>query len=138
MQFSLCARNFNDCTTIFNMKGMNKGSYYWKCVAFAVVGYMILGLVTLVLWNWLIPSLFNGPVINYWQSLGLLALSKILFWGFHKKYSHHPNHGPNAYWGKRFQEKLSSLDPSEREAFKQKMKEKWCRWEQQAKEKSND
>jgi hypothetical protein len=120
------------------MKGMNKGSYYWKCVAFAVVGYMILGLVTLVLWNWLIPSLFNGPVINYLQSLGLLALSKILFWGFHKKYSHHPNHGPNAYWGKRFQEKLSSLDPSEREAFKQKMKEKWCRWEQQAKEKSND
>lgn len=120
------------------MTGMNRGSYYWKCVAFAVVGYMILGLVTLVLWNWLIPSLFNGPVINYWQSLGLLALSKILFWGFHKKYGHGHSHGPNPYWNKRFQEKLSTLDPSEREAFKQKMKEKWCRWEQQAKEKSND
>ena len=118
---------------------MNKGSYYWKCAAFALVGYLILGFVTQVLWNWLVPTLFNGPVITYWQSLGLLALSKILLWGFHKK--HHSNHKPNPYWNKRFQEKLSTLDPSEREAFKQKMKEKWCRWEQQSqqtKETSND
>jgi hypothetical protein len=124
---------------IFKPNGMNKGSYYWKCAAFAVVGYLVLGVVTLLLWNWLVPTLFNGPQVNYWQSLGLLALSKILFWGFHKKYSH--QHGPNPYWNQRFQQKLSSLDPSEREAFKQKMKEKWCRWEQQAqasKEDSND
>ena len=121
------------------MNGMNKGSFYLKCAAFALVGYLILGYVTLLLWNWLVPALFNGPVINYWQSLGLLALSKILFWGFHKKYDY--NHGPNPYWKKRFQQKLSSMDPSEREAFKQKMKEKWCRWEQQprdTKEASND
>ena len=115
---------------IFNISGMNKGSYYWKCAAVAVLGYLILGFVTLVLWNWLVPTLFHGPVITYWQSLGLLALSKILFWGFHKKYN--PNHGPNPYWKQRFREKLATMDPSEREAFKQKMKEKWCRWEQQA------
>lgn len=109
---------------------MNKGSYYWMCAGMAVVGYLVLGFVTLLLWNWLVPSLFNGPEITYLQSLGLLALSKILFWGFHKK---HPAHfrGPNPYWKNRFREKLSSLDPAEREAFKQKMKEKWCRWEQQ-------
>jgi hypothetical protein len=117
---------------IFNINGMNKGSFYWKCVGFAVVGYLILGFVTLVLWNWLVPTLFKGPVITYWQSLGLLALSKILFWGFHKKYN--PNHAPNVYWKQRFREKLATMDPSEREAFKQKMKEKWCRWEQQAQE----
>jgi hypothetical protein len=115
---------------IFNVNGMNKGSYYWKCAAVAVLGYLILGFVTLLLWNWLVPSLFNGPLIDYWQSLGLLALSKILFWGFHKK--HYSGHAPNAYWKQKFQQKLSTLDPSEREAFKQKMKEKWCRWEQQS------
>jgi len=119
---------------------MNKGSYYWKCAAFAVVGYLILGFVTLLLWNWLVPTLFNGPDITYLQSLGLLALSKILFWGFHKK-SHFAHDRSNAYWRHRVQQKISSLDPSEREAFKQKMKEKWCRWEQQSqqeKETSND
>ncbi len=117
---------------------MNKGSYLWKCAAFAVLGYLILGFVTLLLWNWLVPDLFNGPHINYWQSLGVLALSKILFWGFHRKHGNHRS--PNPYWNKRFQEKIASLDPSEREAFKQKMKEKWCRWEQQSRSKasSND
>jgi hypothetical protein len=116
----------------FNTRGMNKGSFYWKCAAIALVGYLILGFVTLLLWNWLVPTLFNGPVITYLQSLGLLALSKILFWGFHKKY--HPGPGPSPYWKQRFKEKLSTMDPSEREAFKQKMKEKWCRWEQQSHE----
>jgi hypothetical protein len=118
---------------------MNKGSFFWKCVAMAIVGYLVLGLVTLLLWNWLIPSLFNGPVINYWHSLGLLALSKILFWGFHKK--HYLEHSRSQFWKSGLQDKLSSLDPSEREAFKQKMKEKWCRWEQQAQQEkstSND
>jgi hypothetical protein len=110
---------------------MNKGSYYWKCAALAVVGYLVLGFVTLLLWNWLVPQLFNGPEIHYGHALGLLALSKILFWGFHKKRPPHFQGGPNPYWKSRFQEKLSSLDPQEREAFKQKMKEKWCRWEQQ-------
>ena len=61
---------------------MNRGSYYWKCVAFAAVGYLILGLVTLLLWNWLVPTLFNGPEIGFVQSLGLLVLAKILFGGW--------------------------------------------------------
>jgi hypothetical protein len=36
------------------------------------------------LWNWLVPGLFGLPRINYWQALGLLALSRLLFggWGF--------------------------------------------------------
>ena len=126
---------------IFNNTGMNKGSYYWKWAALAVAGYLVLGLVTLLLWNWLVPHLFNGPQIHFGHALGLLALSKILFWGFHKKGPRHMNAGPNPYWNSRFQEKLSSLDPEEREIFKQKMKEKWCRWEQesrQPKETSND
>jgi len=33
------------------------------------------------LWNWLIPDLFNGPELTYWQTLGLFILSKILLTG---------------------------------------------------------
>ena len=31
-------------------------------------------LVTMLLWNWLIPDIFKGPAITYVQALGLLAL----------------------------------------------------------------
>ena len=27
---------------------------------------------TMSLWNWLVPVLFNGPAISFWQTLGLL------------------------------------------------------------------
>src|SRR2546429_1443972 len=33
------------------------------------------------LWNWLVPSLFHGPAVRYWQAVGLLLLSRILFGG---------------------------------------------------------
>ncbi len=62
---------------------MNKGLFFLKCVVIAIIGVAVLGWVTMSLWNWLIPELFHGPLINYWQALGLFILSKILFgsWG---------------------------------------------------------
>ena len=41
--------------------------------------------VLMLLWNWLVPDLFSGPEITFWQAAGLLLLSKILFSGFNKK-----------------------------------------------------
>jgi len=32
-----------------------------------------------LLWNWLMPALFKLPEITYWQSIGVLILSSILF-----------------------------------------------------------
>ena len=31
------------------------------------------------LWNWLMPVLFGLHVVTFWQALGILVLSKILF-----------------------------------------------------------
>lgn len=53
------------------------------------VGFGILGLgfvtlsifVTMWLWNSLIPLLFHGPVLTFWQTAGLFLLSKILLTG---------------------------------------------------------
>ena len=85
----------------------------------------------MLLWNWLVPDLFNGPQISYLQALGLLALSKIITWGLWSR--GHQNYGQTSHssWRDKFQDKLNSIDPAEREAFKQKMKEKWCSWEKQ-------
>jgi hypothetical protein len=38
-----------------------------------------LSLVVMLLWNALIPSLFAGPLIGFWQAAGLLVLCRLLF-----------------------------------------------------------
>jgi hypothetical protein len=51
-------------------------------IGFAIAGLgfvAVIGLVLRLLWNWLMPEIFGLTVITYWQSLGLLALSSILF-----------------------------------------------------------
>jgi hypothetical protein len=42
----------------------------------------VVGFVVMNLWNWLVPALFGGRLITFWQALGLLVLSRILFGGF--------------------------------------------------------
>lgn len=55
-----------------------------KYVGFGILG---VGFVIAVifgvqaLWNWLIPELFGGPVLSFWQTAGLFLLSKILLTG---------------------------------------------------------
>jgi hypothetical protein len=45
-----------------------------------IVGVMTLalGFVVMALWNALVPELFHGPVLTFWQSIGLLLLTHIL------------------------------------------------------------
>ena len=46
------------------------------------LGFVILAVfITMSLWNWLIPQLFHGPVLTFWQTAGLFILSKILLSG---------------------------------------------------------
>ena len=74
---------------------------------------------TMYLWNWLVPELFHGPVINFWQTLGLVALCKILFGGFGKGH-----HGRHNNWKQRMKEKMGHMSPEEKEQFKQRLKDK--------------
>jgi hypothetical protein len=40
---------------------------------------LFLGLPLMLLWNWLIPIIFNLPEITFWQAVGLNILAGILF-----------------------------------------------------------
>ncbi len=77
--------------------------------------------VVMYLWNWLIPELFNGPVVSFWQAFGLLLLSKILFGGFKGGKSNHSN----GRWGNGWRQKLKNMSPEEKAAFKEKWANKW-------------
>jgi hypothetical protein len=73
------------------------------------------GFVVMWLWNWLVPALFGGHTIGYWQAWGIIILSKILFGGF----SGRPGDGGN--WKRRMQQRLEKMTPEEREKFLQGM-----------------
>ena len=101
---------------------MKKGKKILKIVAVAVIGLLLLGLIVMGLWNWLVPQLFNGPEITFWQALGLFVLAKIFFGGWGGK----GRCREGAAWKHRYYEKISTMTPEERERFKQRMKDKWC------------
>lgn len=84
---------------------------------------LAVGGVTMLLWNWLVPVLFNGPEIRFPEALGLLLLSRILFgrWGGGSRC----RQGGDLSWKNRYYEKLSSMSPEARERFKSRMREKW-------------
>jgi hypothetical protein len=63
------------------------------------------------LWNWLMPSIFGLRMITYWQALGLMVLSWILFRGFRG-----PSMGRGP-WRYGLRERWGRMTPAEREEF---------------------
>lgn len=88
-------------------------------IPFLFIGMAALvGWILMLLWNWLMPDLFGIAEINYWQALGLLLLSKIIFGGIwhHKKCCHH-KHG---YWKHKFKHKWHSMSEEEKRKWEEK------------------
>jgi len=48
-------------------------------VGLIVLAAILLALPLQLLWNWLMPTIFNLPLITFWQALGLNMLAGILF-----------------------------------------------------------
>ncbi|MGE5277058.1 MAG: hypothetical protein ACM3SU_08695 [Acidobacteriota bacterium] len=105
-----------------------------KLVTF-VVPMFFLFLAVLVwavyaLWNSLMPPIFAVRAITYWQALGLMVLSWILFRGFR---------GPSMVQGRlrhNLRERLGRMTPAEREEFARGLRSRWQdtreRWEKMA------
>src|SRR5690242_14606484 len=68
-----------------------------------------------LLWNWLMPEVFGLREITFWQALGVLALSRILFgtWG-----RHHSG-------GSKMRRRMGSMTPEERARCREKMRERF-------------
>src|SRR6202045_4947162 len=85
-------------------------------VLFAALFVAFFGLLGMTLGNWVMPALFGGHLISFWQAVGILVLSKILFGGFRG----HP--GRHLYWRRRMMERWEQMTPEEREKFRQGMR----------------
>jgi len=102
-----------------------RGLKYAGFGVLGVAGMILFTFVVMWLWNWLVPELFNGPVLGYWQTLGLLVLSKILFSGIgggsgskksrhkHKCYDGDYSHIPKSRWRKKYEAKMNGVQDVE-------------------------
>jgi hypothetical protein len=79
-----------------------------------------LGYITMSLWNWLIPTLFNGPAITIWQTFGIVLLSKILFGGFKGKGGCCCKKNDRQSWKEHMKAKWDNLSTEERSSLKNK------------------
>lgn len=60
-------------------------SAVFTIVGAIVVVAILLALPIMLLWNWLMPSIFGLCTIDFWQALGISLLSGCLFRGSSSK-----------------------------------------------------
>ena len=64
-------------------RGARLGVIVAAAVVFVPALLALFAAVTMWLWNWLMPEIFKLPAIGFWQAVGILLLSQILFKGGH-------------------------------------------------------
>ena len=96
------------------MRHVVRWSVKGVAVLAAVVAVLaLLSLAVMLLWNSLVPELFRGPRLEYWQALGLLLLSRILFGGLRGR-------GWHGHWRQRmWRERWENMTPEERERLRE-------------------
>jgi hypothetical protein len=101
-----------------NIKRFQK--WYYIVPAAVVLAPIVMALfvffaggLVMLLWNWLLPPLFDWRQITLLQGFGLLVLCRILFGGF----------GGGGGGGNHFEKKIS---PEEKERFRQRMRDRVC------------
>lgn len=110
---------------------MNKNFWAKKIAGFIAMGVVfgaLLGWIVMTLWNSVLTTVVNVPLIGFWQALGLLVLCKILFggvgggrWGG----------GRGKYWNKEMREKWQGMTPEEREKVKEEWRSRCSMWRKQ-------
>jgi len=111
---------------------------YWvkKILGFIVLGTSAILVITylfMLLWNMLIPDLFNGPILNFYQALGLMVLAKMLFgfgsvgkqydWKNKESITHFST--KKEEWKQKLESKMAHMSNEDKEKFKNSMKG-WC------------
>lgn len=70
-------------------------------IALGIAAFLVATYLVMRLWNWLIPTVFNGPRLRYIQALGLVFLTRLLV-GFGGPSHGGPSHGGpwGSHWNK--------------------------------------
>ena len=103
----------------------------WVFIApLAILGIVVFtfigGELVLQLWNWLLPQLFGFRQITFWQALGILLLSRILFGGFGWRGSNRSHLRSRVVdrLADRMGDRWDAMTPEERERFRKRLRER--------------
>ena len=91
---------------------------------FAVAAIVLFGGAVMLLWNNILAGVLKISTITFWQALGILVLSKILFGGFHRG----GWRGNRYRWGHGMREKWAAMTPEERVKFKEQWQKRCAPW----------
>jgi prepilin signal peptidase PulO-like enzyme (type II secretory pathway) len=108
---------------------MRRGYWFFKGFKFLVlfaIYVVLLAWVVMQLWNMFIPDITGWEQLTYTNALLLMLLVKLLV-GFRMHGGGH--YGREHYIKNKFREKWSGMSEEEREALREKFKNRWCRKE---------
>ena len=98
-------------------------------LVFGSIAVTVFGFIVMALWNNILVPVLNINTVSFWQALGILLLSKILFGGFHGR----GRWGGSTAWKEKMKQRFETMTPDEREKFKAEWKNRcggrWTRFE---------
>jgi Ca2+/H+ antiporter, TMEM165/GDT1 family len=98
------------------MRHRSRRSKFFLIPIFAIGAIFLMGFLVMQLWNHVLVDVTHVSIINFWQALGLFALAKILFSGFHGgRWGRHE-------WKQKMQQKWMNMSPEEKEKFREEWK----------------
>ena len=100
------------------MRTMNYHRKKFFFFPLVLAGIALFTYVTMLLWNALLPDIFNLTTINFWQALGLLALTRLLFGGMHSNWKKNRTSG---HFDSELRNKMKNMTPEEKKEFFRKM-----------------
>ncbi len=95
-----------------------KGKFRAKFILIPLVILFLVTAIVMWLWNAILPTVLDVKTITYWQAMGILVLSKILFGGFSGCKKGQDKHRKN------LRKKFKSMSTEEREKFRKMWKQK--------------
>ncbi len=92
------------------------------CTAFV----MLFSYIVMRLWNGILPDVLGVKIISFWQAMGILVLSKILFSGFGG--FHHKKEQFKNRFRQKMLDKWEHMTPEEKQKFKDEWKNRCRGW----------
>ncbi len=105
-------------------------------LVFVPLVLFLFGFIVMTLWNMILPAVLHVSTITFWQALGILLLSKILFGGFGGGWGRGRHNWKRREFKERFQQdwrqkvedKFAGMTPDQKEKFKQEWKSRCSGW----------
>src|ERR1700730_2681481 len=92
-------------------------------ILIAPLAIFVFGSVVMLLWNNALAPVLHISTITFWQGLGILVLSKILFSSFSGG-----GRPRRSYWKQRMLQKWNNMSPEEKEKLKGEWKNRCGDW----------